>query len=275
MHKINEQYKYTHPHTHGMSVLTPEYSAGTTYEYVDLGLPSGTLWAKMNVGATSETDPGLYFAWGETEGYADASTKAFRWNDYKFNPNGDGEIFTKYNPIDNKVVLDSEDDAASVNMGGEWHMPTEEQCYELLQETTNGFVTNAGVFTQYAWSDTDVNSSPTETIATIDDWNTAGYLFFKNTYISVTDAISAEDYIFIPAAGVCENGDVSGVGEFGDVWSSSIDANNVNGALFFSFDRGGADVFSNIRCNGKPVRGVIGGSESQGGGEGTDPNPEK
>lgn len=60
------------------------------YEYVDLGLPSGTLWAKMNVGAESETDYGLYFAWGETQGYADASTKAFSWADYKFNPSGDG-----------------------------------------------------------------------------------------------------------------------------------------------------------------------------------------
>lgn len=47
----------------------PKYSAEATYEYVDLGLPSGTLWAKMNVGAKSETDAGLYFAWGETQGY--------------------------------------------------------------------------------------------------------------------------------------------------------------------------------------------------------------
>ena len=39
------------------------------FEYVDLGLPSGTLWATMNVGASSETDYGLYFAWGETQGY--------------------------------------------------------------------------------------------------------------------------------------------------------------------------------------------------------------
>lgn len=39
------------------------------HEYVDLGLPSGTLWANMNVGANSETDNGLYFAWGETTGY--------------------------------------------------------------------------------------------------------------------------------------------------------------------------------------------------------------
>jgi len=70
----------------------PQYEVKSTldYEYVDLGLPSGTLWAKCNIGANSETDYGLYFAWGETQGYADASTKAFSWSDYKFNPSGDG-----------------------------------------------------------------------------------------------------------------------------------------------------------------------------------------
>ena len=126
MHKINEQYKYTHPHTHGMSVLTPEYSAEATYEYVDLGLPSGTLWAKMNVGANSETDPGLYFAWGETEGYTAEQVgvdKQFTWADYKFNPSGDGETFTKYTSSDETLELI--DDAAAVNMGGKWHMPNE------------------------------------------------------------------------------------------------------------------------------------------------------
>lgn len=107
----------------------PKYSAEATYEYVDLGLPSGTLWAKMNAGAESETDTGLYFAWGETQGYTAEQVgvdKQFSWSDYKFNPSGDGSTFTKYNLTDNKVVLDAEDDAAAVNMGGEWHMPTKD-----------------------------------------------------------------------------------------------------------------------------------------------------
>ena len=45
------------------------YDPYNGHAYVDLGLPSGTLWATMNVGANSETDTGLYFAWGETTGY--------------------------------------------------------------------------------------------------------------------------------------------------------------------------------------------------------------
>lgn len=237
----------------------PKYSAEATYEYVDLGLPSGTLWAKMNVGAKSETDPGLYFAWGETEGHADASTKAFTWADYKFNPSGDGKTFTKYNSTDNKVVLDAEDDAASVNMGGEWHMPNEEQCVELFKETKNGFVTNAGAFTQYAWSDSDGHSSPTQTTATISNWDTAGYFFFKNSYTSVTDAISAEDYLFIPVAGNYYDGKVNDEGECGDVWSSSLNTGNVGNAWYFSFGSDGAGVNDDdYRCSGRSVRGVVG-----------------
>lgn len=238
----------------------PKYTNNTnSHEYVDLGLPSGTLWAKMNVGAKSETDPGLYFAWGETEGYADASTKAFSWSDYKFNPSGDGSTFTKYKQTDGKTVLDLEDDAASINMGGDWHMPNRAQCIELFKETKNGFVTSGGAFTQYAWNDADSSSSPTSTTAAISGWDTAGYFFFKNTYTSVTEAITAEDYLFIPAAGYCGRGRVNDVGGWGDVWSSSLGTDNVGRAWSFDFDGYGAGVnYSDGRCLGPSVRGVVG-----------------
>lgn len=230
MHKINEQYKYTHPHTHGMSVLTPEYVAADKfngYEYVDLGLPSGTLWAKMNVGANSETNYGLYFAWGETQGYADASTKAFSWSDYKFNPSGDGSTFTKYNSTDNKVVLDAEDDAASVNMGGEWHMPTKGQCDELFNPE---YVTNEQVEN---YNGSGIN----------------GRLF---------TSVSNGNTLFIPAAGSCDGGRVYDVGGWGIVWSSSLNTGDVNSAWSFYFGSDEAGVNDNSRCYGRSVRGVIG-----------------
>lgn len=228
------------------------------YEYVNLDLPSGTLWAKMNVGAERETDAGLYFAWGETEGYADASTKAFSQSDYKFNPSGDGKTFTKYNATDGKTTLDSEDDAANVNMGGDWHMPTNEQIIELFKETKNGFVTNVGVFTEYAWNDSNGYSSPTQTTATIDNWNTAGYFFFKNTYTSVTDAITDEDYLFVPAAGYCGGGGVNGVGDGGSVWASALSSEGVEYAWNFRFLSGRAGVHGRFsRSFGQSVRGVI------------------
>ena len=231
------------------------------HEYVDLGLPSGTLWAKMNVGATSETDAGLYFAWGETQGYTASQVgtdKNFSWSDYALTEDS-GSTFTKYNATDNKTLLELTDDAAAVNMGGDWHMPNTTQCYELLKETKNGFVTNAGAFTEYAWSNSNDYSSPTETTATISNWNTAGYLFFKDTYTSVTDAITANDYLFIPAAGGCGGGGVLGVGNVGGFWASALNSENVENALGFYFHSDEAGVIDeDDRFGGKSVRGIVG-----------------
>ena len=232
------------------------------HEYVDLGLPSKTKWAKMNVGASSEKEAGLYFAWGETTGYTASQVgngegqKAFSWSDYKYGVST--ENLTKYNSTDGKTVLDLEDDAAAVNMGGDWHMPNMAQCLELFKETKNGFVTSAGAFTQHAWDDSNGASSATSTTATISDWDAAGFLFFKNSYTSVTDAISAGDYLFIPAAGYCEDGRVFGVGIFGFVWASALNSEDVKNAWGFVFDSGGAGVFDGSRCYGLSVRGVVG-----------------
>lgn len=229
------------------------------HEYVDLGLPSGTLWAKMNVGASSETEAGLYFAWGETQGYTASQVgtdKNFSWSDYKYGTNSN---LTKYNASDNKTHLELTDDAAAANMGGDWHMPNRAQCIELFKETKNGFVTNAGAFTQYAWSDSNGYSSPTSTTATISNWDTAGYFFFKNSYTSVTDAISAEDYLFIPAAGICGDGKVNNVGNNGNVWASALSSEYVENAWYFGFNSDEAGVYGyGYRCDGQSVRGVVG-----------------
>lgn len=115
------------------------------YSYVDLGLPSGTLWATMNVGAQSETDFGLYFAWGETEGYPlqDGLLCADRFfvvSTYKYAVyNSKRQIWamSKYSLLDSPEMLTQlteEDDAVKVNMGGDWHMPTSAQLDELLND---------------------------------------------------------------------------------------------------------------------------------------------
>lgn len=252
--------------------LPPEYGVnggGSSYafnghEYVDLGLPSRTLWAKMNVGAESEKDAGLYFAWGETQGYTASQVgnrkgqKAFSWDDYTLTEDS-GSTMSKYNASDNKTHLELTDDAAAANMGGDWHMPNRAQCLELFKETKNGFVTNAGAFTQYALDNTNGYSSPTSTTAAISGWDTAGYFFFKNTYTSVTEAITAEDYLFVPAAGVCEDGVVNNVGVFGDVWASALYSEYVGSAWGFLFGSVGAGVLGGYsRFLGQSVRGVVG-----------------
>ena len=242
---------------------TPYISPYNGHAYVDLGLSSGTKWAKMNVGASSEKDKGLYFAWGEKQGSQVGGHKVFLWSDYRFNPSGDGKTFTGYNTTDNKTHLELTDDAAAVNMGGDWHMPNRAQCLELLTKTKNGYVTNTGDFTQYAWNNINGYSSPTSTKATISGWNTAGYLFFKNSYTSVTDAISHKDYLFIPTAGYCQNGQPGGVshdgaGYDGGVWASALGSKGVEYACDLCFGISRAGVGNDSRYYGLSVRGVVG-----------------
>lgn len=105
------------------------------HEYVDLGLPSGTLWATCNVGANSPEECGDYFAWGETTGYNSGKTY-FDWGTYKY-CQGSYTTFTKYctdsryGIVDNKTELDPEDDAATANWGEGWQMPSKTQLSEL------------------------------------------------------------------------------------------------------------------------------------------------
>lgn len=103
------------------------------YEYVDLGLPSGTLWATMNVGATSVTDYGDYYMYG-------MGSKTYDSNDTPYAGTED--------------PLSSDRDTASVVWGGGWHTPTEPQVQELIDNTTyqwaqnyQGSGINGGLFT--------------------------------------------------------------------------------------------------------------------------------
>lgn len=110
--------------------------------YVDLGLPSGTLWGRWNVGAeyTSETNPnkfGLYFKWGETVGYN--TKEECEAAAYKFNPSGDNATFTKYNETDGLKTLELEDDPVHAIMGFDWRLPTDEQCKELLANISGDY----------------------------------------------------------------------------------------------------------------------------------------
>ena len=91
---------------------------------VDLGL--SVKWANINVGAESPEDYGNYYAWGET-----STKETYNWSTY-FDTNDGGNTFTKYNNEGGKTVLDPEDDAAHVNWGGSWRMPTQAEWWELI-----------------------------------------------------------------------------------------------------------------------------------------------
>ena len=107
--------------------------------YVDLGLPSGTLWACNNLGAENPEDLGYRFSWAETE-----AKESFNSNIYYDDVNS---AWTKYNDSDQLTSLELTDDAAHVHMGGNWHIPTLLQTYELIENTTRTTYSSYVVFT--------------------------------------------------------------------------------------------------------------------------------
>ena len=192
-------------------------------EYVDLGLPSGLKWAKCNVGAEKETDYGDYFMWGSTTpNTADECT----WANAPFNNHSSDYNETYFNSVKGTVcpngVLAKEYDAASQIMGGDWRMPTKAELQELIDYTTNEWITN--------YNGTGVN----------------GRKFTGSNGNS----------IFIPAAGIYSDGEVYDVGDYGDVWSSSLNASKPNLAGYFAFSSGNCYMDYYYRYLGRSVRGV-------------------
>ena len=119
-------------------------------------------------------------------------------------------------------ILDLEDDAANVNMGGSWHIPTPSQIQELIDNTTSD------------WIKMD---------------NVNGRLF--------TSKKNGKS-IFIPAAGLAWDGSVANSGDYGNVWSSMLSSGNVDYGQYLSFYSGDASLSVNDRYYGLSVRGVIG-----------------
>ncbi|MBE6326354.1 MAG: hypothetical protein E7077_04710, partial [Bacteroidales bacterium] len=100
------------------------------HKFVDLGLPSGKLWATCNVGATTPTESGDYFAWGEIKPKEDYSWSTYKW--CTVDSKGALKKLLKYGEIDSTTVLEPKDDAASANWGLAWRMPTMKESQELV-----------------------------------------------------------------------------------------------------------------------------------------------
>ena len=190
-----------------------------SHEYVDLGLPSGILWATTNIQDADGND--LYFAWGETQGYTASQVgtdKNFAWNDYEF---GIENNLSKYNESDEKTVLESTDDVATVNWGSGWRMPTEEEMNELCTNTTRTLASVGGVF---------------------------GMKFVSN---------ANGNELFFPGLGVAENGRKRDTWEGCFYWSASLNSNDNNYAIGIYFDPDGGGYTNNKRrSTGCPVRPV-------------------
>ena len=190
----------------------------TTHEYVDLGLSVN--WATCNVGATTPEEYGDYFAWGELK-----QKTAYIWANYKY---GSDDQLTKYcndsnygkdGFIDNKIVLDLGDDAATANWGGAWRMPTKAEQQELINNCTWTWTTQNGV-NGYKVTGPNGNS------------------------------------IFLPAAGYMLGGTLGNAGSGGVYWSSSLGTDNPGYAYYVNLRSGYVVSSNSSRYNGFSVRPV-------------------
>lgn len=135
--------KVVHSYTEVDSIVT--FNKNIPEGAVDLGLPSGTLWADRNIGADSPEGYGDYFAWGETR-----PKSTYSWSTYKY-CKGSSSTMTKYctdssyGTVDNKTVLEPSDDAATANWGAAWRMPTHAEQEELNKKCTWTWTTRNGV----------------------------------------------------------------------------------------------------------------------------------
>lgn len=192
------------------------------HEWVDLGLPSGTKWASTNVGASSPSDYGNFYAWGET------STKSrYDWSNLRYCLDSTGEKFSKYvtdskyGNVDGKKELDLSDDAAYVNWGSGWRMPSLDQIKELKEKCK--------------WT-----------------WTSMGG---HNGYKVVGPNGNS---LFLPAAGCSFGMGSESVGSYGYCWSRSLYLGDQWGAYYLSFYSVNYGWDYNTRRTGRSVRPVLG-----------------
>lgn len=188
------------------------------HEYVDLGL--SVKWATMNVGAAKISDHGGYFAWGETE-----NKDKYTWDAYKHGSSAD--VLTKYSFTDNRLALEAADDAASVNWGGAWRMPTNGEWEELCDKRN----------CKWEWTNIE---------------NTPGFM------ITGKKAGYTDKSIFLPAAGYYRANAIEGAGKSAYYWSSMRNRPFEDRALCLYFIPNFIGIGNNgFRNGGFTVRPVI------------------
>ncbi len=206
------------------------------HEWVDLGLPSGTLWATKNVGAPKPEEYGSYFAWGETKPKGDYNWSTYKWmnagqsswsqiNKYTFADgqkeacwyDGEGNFIG-----DGKTEFDPEDDAATANWGSDWQMPSLDQIKELI------------------------NSEYTKT-----EWTRQGGVNGR-----LITSKSNGNSIFLPAAGCRYGTSLIAADSGGYYWSRSLSTNYSGDACGLIFNSGDIGWSNNYRYYGQSVRPV-------------------
>lgn len=205
---------------------------------IDLNLPSGTIWSCCNIGANSPEEYGNYFAWGET-----SKKRNYKWSTYKWMNKGESDWsqINKYTSADiyrnacwysngifvgdNKTELDPEDDAATVNWGRGWQMPSLFQLEELINSRN-----------------------------TLIEWvkvNGVKGILIKSINIDHPQSI------FLPAAGCCNYTSIDNAGISGGYWSRSLTKDCSYSGRRLLFGPMGIMAYYSYRFYGRSVRPVV------------------
>ena len=170
--------------------------------------------------------------------------------DYKWSVNGSSSNFSKYNASDSKTVLDPEDDAAHVIMGGNWRMPTLDEYNELCLNTDIYLVPTEGEEIQGTAQEQSGGAYGVRINWTSQAEGTLkGVKFYKKG--------DKQTYMFVPASGGANNGSMRNVGQGGYLWSSSLHFTAGLNAWKFYINAYNGHTSSDIRYGGHPVRGVL------------------
>ncbi len=230
----------TFVHENVSQIAFSQTSVSSSHDYVDLGLPSGTLWATCNVGAGAPEEYGDFFAWGEVE---PKINKGYSWATYKWMKEGESrsKYITKYQFADDMTSgcwynndffigdgmteLEAADDAATVNWGDDWQTPSYDQIAELenADNTTSVWTAVNGVLGRMVYG----------------------------TKTGYTDKC-----IFLPATGDYEDDSHNGEGNYGRYWSRSLSHSYSDYSYILEADNGSLNKTDRSRCNGSAVRPV-------------------
>lgn len=224
------------------TVIPKEIPSG--YQMIDLGL--SVKWADRNVGAKTPQDGGLYFSWGNIDGHA-ADENGNITDGYLFN---DTAYATTLGGQYTGSTLDAEHDAATVNMGSDWRMPTSAETSELIENTDHYYIGEDGSIVAGPFNHTTNYSNKG-----LDGSNLRSICFVKKG--ESFDYNNRSNFIEFPFAGSCKNSLLYGVDQQNLLWTSSYFQNDAKSAhsLYFTSD-GYLLIATMYRSRGYSVRGV-------------------